>query len=592
MSVVLRRAAGGIKQGAVAQPLAKSIRVQVKPGAMEVARPAYGSITNPGVKVLAGHGVNVIGSRKNPRAILVNHGASFRVGQILTSGPKPGLPNGLVSKITAIKDSGGKDKLVLNPVSVTDAAPVINTGGEIEPNHLARASAVLGLTVQKDLSQVCGLTGGSKLTPIVKLDNLGVEAHINAAPWGGGPKADLIVSSLTTFGFILKTTGSVHCAKQLPLAEAAVPIPVGPIVIPAYVALPISAKINVSGSVSVQDTYSWASQIGMQTHRVGAAVIPTPVFSVQHPSASLGSSGSVQIGAEAGVAIEAGLGVPDAANIHVKAGTSLDAAFEPSGCSLDWRLGTLSAKGQVGIFSIGTPDFTAFTHRIWTGCNSTASSAPNESMHPEVKSRIIPLGPTSGPAGFGLNIETPVCSAGLAIRASDESWYYHLNWGGSPRTVIEIETDVGYPLGVGEHRLEFACEDFNGSTVEWTDPGFVVAVTEPARPVVVQSTSVVAGESLVFLSGPSEGTDQCPEIPGFTVTQLYMDLYSNETDSIVEARTVSMPDGADQEELSVPASAVPGAYTGREQCSYAPLHTSRANTAAFFDFENIPVTVS
>jgi hypothetical protein len=224
---------------------------------------------------------------------------------------------------------------------------------------------------------------------------MSVEADVRATPWGGGPKADLVVSSRTTFGFKLNATGSVYCKKVIAAPEVPFAIPVGPIVIPGYVAMPVTAKISLSGETTTQATYSWSSQIGMRTRHAGPALIPTPVFSASAPSATFSASTNHKIAIEGGVDVEAGLGIHGLASLYVKAGTSLEAAMEPSNCHLDWKLGNLAAGGKVGLLSVGTPDFTGYTKRIWTGCTAGAGSGMGSNGGPTSPSSDMPDYPPS-----------------------------------------------------------------------------------------------------------------------------------------------------------------------------------------------------
>jgi len=348
-----------------------------------VARVVYGSIINPGVRPLSGSGVSAVGPKDNPSTVVVAHNAGLHVGQIVTSGSTAELPSGLVSRITAIKSGRSKDTLFLKPVPVTDAVPVIDTGAVTPTTDQAETSALLGLKVESDISRACGLSAQDKLTPIVRLDGMNVNADIRATPWGGGPKADLVVSSHWMFGFKLETTGAVSCAKEVAAPEIPFDIPVGPVVVPAYVAMPVTADISLSGETTAQATYSWESQIGMRTHRAGPLLIPKPVFDVSHPSANLSISTTPKISVEGGVDLEVGLGIRSLkSDIFFKAGTSLEAALEPSNCHLDWKLGNFSAGGRAGPFSISTPDFTAVTHRVWTGCGSGPGSGGGPPTHP------------------------------------------------------------------------------------------------------------------------------------------------------------------------------------------------------------------
>lgn len=366
--VRMTRAGHGIRTGAVAYPATGARRIRVVRGQTGVVRVAYGSIVNPGVVALPDAGLRTVGDPSHPRAIILTGETSLRRGQIVTAGPSAALPAGLVSRITAARRGAGGSTLRLEPVAVTEAAPVIDTGGPAQVPNQARASSLLGIKVEADIAGKCGLSGQDELSPIVRVGEMRVDADIDATPWGGEPKADLVVSANWTFGFKLSTARGIYCKKELVAPQVPFAIPVGPVLIPGYVALPVTAKISLTGETNVKATYSWTSEVGMRTRRAGVFLVPRPVFSVSRPSASLSYPSKPKLAIEGAVDFQAGLGVRNVGDVSFKAGTSLEAEFAPASCRLDWKLGNFSVAGQVGPLSIGTPDSAAFTHRVWTGC--------------------------------------------------------------------------------------------------------------------------------------------------------------------------------------------------------------------------------
>lgn len=451
--VRIARRTGAVHAGAVAQPLRSNSAVRVSPGTTATAKVEYGSIVNPEATPLA-TGFHVVGSADDPRALSVARGSGYRPGQVLLSGPTPALPAGLVARITSIDHGRQADLLHLRPVPVTEAVPVIDTGGAVATADQASTSALLGIKVENDITRACGLSGEAKLAPVVRLDGLNVDADINANPWSGGPKADLVVSSSWTFGFKLNTTGGVYCKKELAAPEVPFAIPVGPVVVPAYVALPVTAKVRLSEGTEVTATFSWKSQVGMRTRRAGPLLIPTPVFTVSRPSAKFAGSVTPKATMEGDVDLEAGVGARNVADISLKAGTALEASLQPDGCHLDWRLGSFAAGGKVGPVSIGTPDFSAFTHRIWSGCGARGPSGGSGGAGGGGGSDPLPPGPTAPPVESG---------GGLGSV---------LDWG-APHQVYDHPpyTETDFPEGVSCPTPAFcAAVDQYGNAIVSTDP--------------------------------------------------------------------------------------------------------------------------
>ena len=412
---------GNVLKGATARPSSSALKVRVIRGKTQVAHVSYGSIVNPGVVPLPESAIQVIGARNNPKAIAVAHGGSLRVGQIVTSGPTPELPSGLVSRISAVKFGSRLDRFYLDPVPVTDAVPVIDTGGATPIADQAQTSALLGLKVEQDIARRCGLSAQAKLNPIIQLSGTTVDADINANPWA--PKADLVVSGDWTFGFKLNAIGTIYCKKEVGAPTLPLAIPVGPILVPAFVALPVTVRVSLKGETKAQVTYSWRSQVGIRTRRAGPVLIPRPVFTVTRPSASLSISATPEISVEGGVDVEAGVGVRNVADVSFKAGTSLEAVLEPSSCRLDWKLGNLSAGGRVGPFYFGTPDFTVFTHRIWTGCRSASGGGGGGGGGQRPADPEAPEPSPPAPPGLGAGFASAIGSGAFhtcAIR-SDET---------------------------------------------------------------------------------------------------------------------------------------------------------------------------
>ena len=96
-----------IRRGAVAFPMQTRlyVRVRVRRTARVVVK--YGSIVNPSARPLPTRVIGVLGNPSNPTGVLLTRGSRAPlVGTIFTSGPRPNLPAGLVSRVTRVTRQG------------------------------------------------------------------------------------------------------------------------------------------------------------------------------------------------------------------------------------------------------------------------------------------------------------------------------------------------------------------------------------------------------------------------------------------------------------------------------------------------------
>lgn len=215
---------------------------------------------------------------------------------------------------------------------------------------------------------------------------------------------------------------------------------------------------------------------------------------------------------------------------------------------------------------------------------------------------VTPLGPTSGPSGFGTAISMPRCAAGLTVRA-DGATLYHENYDpGYPREADIVRTDQvtqGF-LPMGRHQMSFACANFEESVTEWTDPGFMIEVTEPPRQLILANTSLEAGGTLLYESGTTSGPRPCPALPGYEPVSLFLGLERPGTPErpvgyFVAERVLSLPDtvsGNFGEKLVVPSTAEPGEVVAREECNYRAVGPPEVWNVATFTFEPVFLEIS
>ena len=376
--LVVKHAGHGVRSGATALPLKRSVSVTVKAGQTARLVAAYGSVINPGVRPLQSGLLSVVGSAEDPTALVYSaHDSPPAVGTILTSGPTALLPVGLISKVTKISHQHKQLIVSVAPVPVTDAVPELSFVGSLQLKPRPGGTQDTGSTVPAETASVhahsadgCGISASSQLLQFgAHLDSVELrEAFVGA--WPPQLKLTLAVRTQETLGLGLISTGfncSFTLAEIGPFDDA---IPVGPLVIPVYATLPLTVKLSLTGSVqagSINVASTTVAHVAAGFNEKAASLTEqgTHVWSTG-PSVS----GSATLAGTIGV--QAGIGIAKAANLHVEAafGPEFDASTG-HGCNLHLDLGSLSAGAEVLGQSLSTPSFTPFKIPLWSGCKAT-----------------------------------------------------------------------------------------------------------------------------------------------------------------------------------------------------------------------------
>ncbi len=376
--LVIKQAGHGVRSGATALPLKRSVSVVVKAGQTAQLVGAYGSIINPGVRRLPGGFLAVVGSAEDPTALLYGaHGSAPGVGTILTSGPTALLPVGLIAKVTKASRQHGRLTISVVSVPVTDAVPELAFVGSLQLKPAHGAAEEGGEAVPAETASVrahaasgCGISASSHLLQFgAHLDSVELrEAFVGA--WPPQLKLTLAVRTKETLGLGLISTGldcSFTLAEIGPFDAA---VPVGPLLIPVYATLPLKVKLSLTGSaqagsINVASTTVAHVAAGFDEQAASLTEQGSHVWSTG-PSVS----GSAKLTATIGV--RAGIGIAKAANLHVEAafGPEFDASTG-HGCDLHLDLGSLSAGTEIFGRSLDTPSFTPFRIPLWSGCKPT-----------------------------------------------------------------------------------------------------------------------------------------------------------------------------------------------------------------------------
>ena len=127
MSVVhMRHGHDPLKRGAAASPVARVVRVRLKPGGHVTVRGRYGTMVNPGLVQLAGGGgvIRVSGPAGNPAAVTFAGDRAFHVGQVLSLAPSSVLPHGLLARVVSVARRSGRTTVRVRAVSPFAVVPV------------------------------------------------------------------------------------------------------------------------------------------------------------------------------------------------------------------------------------------------------------------------------------------------------------------------------------------------------------------------------------------------------------------------------------------------------------------------------------
>jgi hypothetical protein len=205
--------------------------------------------------------------------------------------------------------------------------------------------------------------------------------------------------------------------------------------------------------------------------------------------------------------------------------------------------------------------------------------------------KATPMGPTSGPAGFGMRVSASSCSYLTVLFDGTIGYIYETS---TPSTTFEIVTTpklTGGTLPDGGHQISFSCRSTpNGGSVLWTSPGFDITITGGPEALTLGSLTVAPGEDLIYTSGPSKSVvARCPPLSGVTLGTLQIYIASSDSLTVPAFRDIAMPDDLEAERLTVPIGTPSGVYTALERCTYSG--NNRLGIFEFdFTFHNVTVT--
>jgi hypothetical protein len=363
--VKIRHRSGTIKRGAVATPVKNHLKVRVGGRHTRKLTVRYGTIVNPGLQHVNGHITKIFGNPNSPNAVKLDGGTQVRKGIILSAPPSGRLPQGLLAHVTSVRRVHGASIARLRPAGIYEVAPNMDFNVPVTLDSNAQSSAAL----------VCKTGGGPGVRPYVRISDAWVSGGwttTRVAFWDVKTGANADLHFRTAAGVEVKVDSSLTCS--LPLPSVGFQGMAGPI--PVYGAIKPGAKASVSGGASMNAEGSTNVTLGAGI----GGVPPTaqPHFSFDSPQFTFKSQLFASANASLSLDAELGIGVANAANLHVALGNSLEFTAAPGNCSWDLNLGTFSAGGQLGPLSISTPSSPPLYHRnLWhRSCGSPPPPPP------------------------------------------------------------------------------------------------------------------------------------------------------------------------------------------------------------------------
>ncbi len=386
----IRQADGHALVGATATSSRPTSTVRVGDAAHpQTLTAAYTTIVNPGVRrtppVLA-----VSGDRKDPVTIVVARRDAPSPGEVLTSGPTPLLPLGLLARVTNVRHKGPQAIISLRAVPVDEAVPELRYQGALHLKPIPGAATARSATTVANRARAADACVPPELLKLgAQLDSVELrEAFLGT--WPPQIKLTLAVRTTESLGLAVAVVG-INCDFTLAeLGPFSAAIPVGPIVIPVYATVPLKAGVHINGRLEAA------------TVHVASTTIAHAAAGVDETSASLSQQGtnvwtdgtlalSGDVNLSASIGVQAWIGIATGANVHVEAGFGPEFDWSTGHeCELLLDLGTISAGATVLGHTLNTPGFTPFKLHLWKGC-APGGSGPGG----------------SGPGGGGPPVVTP-----------------------------------------------------------------------------------------------------------------------------------------------------------------------------------------
>ncbi len=361
--VRLRHRHQTIKRGAVASPVASHVKVKVRPGAAAKVEVKYGTIVNPGVLSASGKIIDVIGDPASPRELVMRGVHGVRKGTVLSAHPSSSLPQGLLARVTSAHRAHGTLRAKVVPAGIYEVAPNMSFDIPLSGAEAAQVSSLLK----------CGPTGSS-FSPFAHISNIHLTGgwtttHVLFADVTDGATVELHFKAAA--GVDVTAGSGFSCSVSLP--AIAVQGMAGPI--PVYGAIKPTAKAEVASQGKLHTEGSTDLTLGTSVRIPGGA---KPILNFGSPSFTLSSELFMGLKAGVGLDAELGIGVANAANLHLSMGNDLNFNASPGNCNWDLDLGSFGIGGKIGFVDIEGPSTPPlYHHNLWhQSCGATPPPPP------------------------------------------------------------------------------------------------------------------------------------------------------------------------------------------------------------------------
>lgn len=358
----LGRTRRGMPKGSLALPTATRTSVRIPRGTRRARLSgAYGAVIRAGVRPAPRAIRAVNGSPDDPTALVLPRGAAApKPGSYLTSGPTAKLPNGLIARVTNVRRRRAGVVVGLRAVPVTEVVPEFHgwaapagTGARAAGNTTVGPEPDLGKAIKFAKALPCRLdTKVGQASGGVASVQMGLrDPRLEQLEWSVlRPRVHMRLAGEWFVAWRLNDGDALKCSETLDGFTQIVPVPIGPVVVPFFFGAKIALKTAmtqtggpVAADHAVAITADADSDRGAGTWLVADA----------QPRSRIDGQVALDLQAQAGFYVEAGVGLPKVANVRVELGPELVAQARYDGtCQAEAKMsGKLVAELLVRTFT-------------------------------------------------------------------------------------------------------------------------------------------------------------------------------------------------------------------------------------------------
>ena len=408
--VTVAHASGAIKQGATATALKRSVTVRVLTGHRSLLIGKYTTIVNPGVTVLSGGVVSIVGPSVNPSAIVLKGRIALARGAVLSLPPSLSLPRGVLSNVVAVAYGPGTTSVSLTAASIYQVAP--NFEFEVPLQQTQAEAADAG----------CGPASG--ISPYRRIKNVSFSGGWSTVDVFGVHVKDGVRASVrfdVEGGVDVTAAAGISCSVSASFNADGM---AGPI--------PVTAGIegDLTGSVAVGGTLHTGGSIEVNAggHTVGfpPALLLIPDVSFGNPHFAMSAQTIAQASAGIGLTVKAGIGVGGVGSVTLNVGADLKFSAQPGLCKWDAEFGAFSAEGELLDWHLSTPATPPLlTKQLGGNFCAVPSSSPPPSPSPSPSpAPAPPPQPPSAPRHIASFAVTPDLACTLTSQEDAHDEFY------------------------------------------------------------------------------------------------------------------------------------------------------------------------